>query len=411
MKPIAASPNIAVLGHTDQGGRPDGVQIIVHNNHAYIGHMFSDGITVVNVADPRNPRTVNFLPCAPDTRASHLQVHDGIMLAVNAANVWAMQKYQDQQDYFNNPLADSFNRRERPFAAGLRIFDVKSDPANPKEIGFCPVEGIGLHRIWWVGGRYAYASTHLDGYTDHILGIYDLADLTNPKLVGTWALPGMHRAAGKSPAWPQGKRWALHHAILAGNLAYGAWRDGGFTIHDLTDPVAPKLLNHRLLSPPFAGGSHTPLPLPGRNLCVLADEATSANCAAGYAHTWLFDVRDPANPVSFATLPQPSEADYCARGGKFGPHNLHENRPGLFQSETTIFATWHNAGVRVFDIANPFQPKEIGYCVPKAPTQLIDTRPGAVLVTQSCDVCVDRNGVMYVTDTNAGLSVLQFNPP
>ena len=230
-----------------------------------------------------------------------------------------------------------------------------------------------------------------------------------------WSAPGHFPACtappAKSPAWPQGKRWALHHAILAGNLAYGAWRDGGFTIHDLTDPVAPKLLNHRLLSPPFAGGSHTPLPLPGRNLCVLADEATSANCAAGYAHTWLFDVRDPANPVSFATLPQPSEADYCARGGKFGPHNLHENRPGLFQSETTIFATWHNAGVRVFDIANPFQPKEIGYCVPKAPTQLIDTRPGAVLVTQSCDVCVDRNGVMYVTDTNAGLSVLQFNPP
>jgi hypothetical protein len=411
MTPIASSANISVLGHTDQGGKPDGVQIIVHNDHAYIGHMFSDGISVVNVADPRNPKTVNFLPCAPNTRASHLQVHDGLMLAVNAANMWALQQYQDQKDYFSNPLADSFSKRERTFAAGLRIYDVKTDPANPREIGFCPVEGIGLHRIWWVGGRYAYASTHFDGYTDHIMAVFDIADPTKPQMVGTWALPGMNRGAGEAPTWQPGKRWALHHAIVAGNLAYGAWRDGGLTVHDLTDPIAPKLVSHRLLSPPFAGGSHTPLPLPGRGLVVLADEATTANCAAGFAYTWIFDVRDPSNPVSITTLPQPREADYCAVGGKFGPHNLHENRPGLFQSETIIFATWHNAGVRVFDTSDAFQPKEIGFCVPQAPDRVVDIRPGAVPVTQSCDICVDRNGVMYVTDTNAGLSILQFNGP
>ncbi|HEY4173774.1 MAG TPA: hypothetical protein VGM42_12165 [Rhodopila sp.] len=409
MTPIASSANIAVLGHTDQGGKPDGVQIIVHNDHAYIGHMFADGISVVNVADPRNPRVVNFLACPPNTRASHLQVHDGLMLAVNAANMWALQQYQDQKDYFSAPLADSFSKRERSFAAGLRIYDVKTDPANPRDIGFCPVEGIGLHRIWWVGGRYAYASTHFDGYTDHIMAVFDIADPTKPQMVGTWALPGMNRGAGEAPTWQPGKRWALHHAILAGNLAYGAWRDGGFTVHDLTDPVAPRLVSHRLLSPPFAGGSHTPLPLPGRGLVVLADEATSANCAAGHAYTWIFDVRDPGNPVSVSTLPQPTEANYCAVGGKFGPHNLHENRPGLFQSETIIFATWHNAGVRVFDTSNAFQPKEVGFCVPQAPDRVVDIRPGAVPVTQSCDICVDRNGVMYVTDTNAGLSILQFN--
>jgi hypothetical protein len=31
-----------------------------------------------------------------------------------------------------------------------------------------------------------------------------------------------------------------------------------------------------------------------------------------------------------------------------------------------------------------------------------------VAVTQSCDVLVDRNGLAFLTDTNAGLSVLQF---
>ena len=408
MNPIRCSDSIELLGHSDQGGRPDGVQIIVHEGFAYVGHMFSDGITVLDVRDPRRPTPVRFIPCPPNTRASHLQVHDGLMLAVNAANIWALQQYQDQKDYFTNPLADSFSRRERLFEAGLRVYDVRSDPANPREIGFCPVDGIGLHRIWWVGGRYAHASAHFDGYTDHIMAVFDVADPARPVLAGKWALPGMNRGAGEEPAWLPGKRWALHHAIVAGNLAFGAWRDGGLTVHDLSDPVAPTLLSHRLLSPPFAGGSHTPLPLPGRGLAVLADEATTANCAAGYAHAWVFDVREPVNPVSIATLPQPGEADYCAVGGKFGPHNLHENRPGLFQSETLIFATWHNAGVRVFDLADPFRPAEVAFCVPAAPQRLVDIRPGAVPVTQSCDVCVDKNGVMFVTDTNAGLSVMQF---
>ena len=79
---------------------------------------------------------------------------------------------------------------------------------------------------------------------------------------------------------------------------------------------------HRNLDPPFGGGAHSPLPLPDRNLLVLADEANFADCSLGLRHIWLFDVREPTNPVSFATIPVPSEADYCAKGGNFGPHNL-----------------------------------------------------------------------------------------
>jgi hypothetical protein len=35
--------NISLIGYSEQGGRPDGVQIMVHRGHAYIGHMFSKG--------------------------------------------------------------------------------------------------------------------------------------------------------------------------------------------------------------------------------------------------------------------------------------------------------------------------------------------------------------------------------
>ena len=49
-------PISAIIGHSDMGGRPDGVQVMLHEGHAYVGHMFSDGITVLDVRDPRMPR-------------------------------------------------------------------------------------------------------------------------------------------------------------------------------------------------------------------------------------------------------------------------------------------------------------------------------------------------------------------
>ena len=111
---------------------------------------------------------------------------------------------------------------------------------------------------------------------------------------------------------------------------------------------------------------------------------------------------------AIATFPTPVEEDYCAKGGHFGPHNLHENRPGSFQSSETIFTTYQNAGVRVFDISDQFQPEEIAHYVPPAPERMFDTRPNRPRVIQSCDVFVDRNGLLYVTDYNAGLYILEY---
>ena len=148
--------------------------------------------------------------------------------------------------------------------------------------------------------------------------------------------------------------------------------------------------------------------MPGRNLLILGDEATTSSCANGLAYTWVIDVRAPDNPVSIATLPTPDEEDFCAKGAKFGPHNMHENRPGSFVSEELIFATYHNAGLRIYDVRDAFQPKQVGYFVPPPPEKIVDQRPKPAKVIQSCDVFVDPNGVMYLTDTNAGLYILQY---
>jgi hypothetical protein len=276
-----------------------------------------------------------------------------------------------------------------------------------REIAFLEMPGLGINRLWWAGGRYAWVSAHFDGFTDNILCVVDLDVITRPEIVARWWLPGMNRGAGESSTPAPGRRVALHHMITSGNRGYGAWRDGGLTVHDLTDPTQPTLLSHTNWSPPFPGGTHTALPLPGRNLLVVADEANAEKCAKGTFHTWMVDVRAPERPVTISTLPTPAERDFCGLG-TFGPHNLHENRPGSFRSEETIFATYNNAGVRVFDIRDAFAPKELAHWVPPAPARLIDPRPNVALAAKSADVYVTTDGLIYVTDWNAGLHVLQY---
>lgn len=407
-RPMSArTKNIRLLSLSDQGGRPDGVQVMVHKGHAFVGHMFSNGISVIDVRDPRKPKPTAFVPMPPNTRSHHIQVHGDLLLAVNAPNVWAMQQYSQASTYSSQSMADSFEDRSQTFAAGLRTYDI-SNPQAPREISFMPIEGLGLNRIWWVGGRYAYISVHMEGFTDHIMAAIDVSVPERPTLAGRWWLPGMWRAGGEQETAPKGKRYAAHHSIVAGNIAYGAWRNGGLSMHDVTDPANAKSLSHFVLSPPFSGATHSPLPLPDRNLVVVADEPTAPGCADGSPHIWIFDVSVPERPIPISTLPIPEDDDFCAKGAKFGPHNLHENRPGSLAKSDLIFATYHNAGLRVYDIANAFQPKEIAFYVPPAPERIMDPRPNTPKVVQSCDVFVDAEGLIFMTDANAGLHVLQY---
>src|SRR6476646_5553603 len=393
------------LSYSDIGGRPDSVQVMLNRRHLYVGHMFSNGVTILNAADPRKLKPVGFFTGGDFTRTHHLQVSGDLLLLANGANIVAMQSYDNIRGYFENALADSITNRKK-FRSGLSIHDI-SRPAEMREIAFLEMPGLGINRLWWTGGRYAYVAAHFDGYTDNILCIVDLKTITKPEIISRWWLPGMWRAGKEVDKTPKGKRVALHHMIVAGNRGYSAWRDGGFTIHDVSDPTKPKLLSHINWSPPFAGGTHTPLPLPGRKLAVVADEANAEKCAKGMFCTFLVDLRAEENPVSISTLPAPKERDFCGFG-TFGPHNLHENRPDTFRSEETIFATYNVAGVRVFDIKDAFAPKEIAYWVPPAPRKLIDPRPNVALAAKSADILVTTDGLVYVTDWNAGLNVLQY---
>jgi len=397
--------NVDFVGHTDQGGRGDGVQVMVARGHAYIGTRVSRGVIVTDVRDPRNPKPVNFMPIHPNSWCMHLQTAEDLLLCIEELDLKALLSQKDYYSRSNQVDSARYGKRGVDFSAGMRVYDI-SDPANPRAIGFMAVEGLGLHRIWWTGGRYAYASALLDGYLDHILICIDMIEPTKPVEVGRWWIPGMHAAGGETAGWKG--RYALHHAVVADDIAYGSWRDGGLTILDVKDKTAPKLIAHRNWCPPYGGGTHSALPLHDRGLLVVAYEATMNIDQEPLKRTWVFDIREQSNPVSIATLPTPAEQDYIAMGGQFGPHNLHENRPGSFQSSTTIFATWQSAGVRVFDIADPYRPAEVGHFVPPQPTTWMEPMRGRAKVRHTADLFVASDGLMYVTDYDAGLYILQW---
>ena len=404
--------NLKIIGHSDQGGRPDGVQLMVNKEYAITGHMFSDGFSVIDVRDPRNPKPVHYEPSAPNTWNIHLQTAGDLMLVINAKNMFAAEEFQNEAEYYSGQIgkkvgtADAEQPRERNWKAGMTVYNI-ANPAEPKEIAFMPVDGGGIHRLWYTGGDWAYASVLLDGFTDYIFMTIDISDPTKPKEAGRYWLPGMNAAAGEMPD-DASRRGGLHHAIIHGDRAYGAWRDAGLVIMDISDRTNPTLITHKNWSPPYGGGTHNALPLPDRDLLIVADEAVLDHAADGIKYIWVFDIREPKNPVSIATFPTPDDADYVAKGGHFGPHNIYENRPDGLVSSDTIYSTYQNAGVRVFEISNAYQPKEVAAFVPPEPVTLADKRPNRQKVIQSCDVWVSKDGLVYTNDFNGGLCILEY---
>jgi hypothetical protein len=329
----AHARNMRLIGYSDQGGRSDGQQIMVHRGYAYIGHVCSKGFSILDVRDPRNPKTVGYVANPPNTWSLHLQVHDDLLLLVHARDMFAMPEMADEKNYYKGKAnfgAATGTSGARDWSAGMAVFDISS-PAEPRQIGFLPIDGRGLHRIWYTGGRWAYASAMIDGFTDYIFIVIDLADPARPSIAGRYWLPGMNTAAGETPNWPlEHGRYGLHHGIIDGDTAYCAWRDACLVVLDIADRAQPKLITHQRWFPPIGGGTHNALPLPDRNLLIVLDEAVLDEVADGYKPIWVFDNTDKAAPLAIATLPLPTDRDYRKVGGHFGPHNVHENRPGSF---------------------------------------------------------------------------------
>jgi hypothetical protein len=153
------------------------------------------------------------------------------------------------------------------------------------------------------------------------------------------------------------------------------------------------------------------MPLPGRGLLV---EVTEAHMSPHERHRdrriWMIDIREERQPVMISSFPRPKPAkkwgvdSYYDLGGRFGPHNIHENYAGSFVSDRMIFSTWFNGGMRITDISDADRPEEVGFFVPPAPE-------GEAAI-QLNDVYVDADRLCYVGDRmSGGLYIAEYTGP
>ncbi len=162
---------------------------------------------------------------------------------------------------------------------------------------------------------------------------------------------------------------------------------------------------------------HTAMPLPGRGLAVVNTEAIAELSEEPYNLAGVVDLSDERSPRLLSLLPPPVPApgapyaNFQRRGGRFGPHNQHHGLPRselLFHAEDLVYLTWFNAGLRVYDISDPYVPREVAWFLPDDPTERRGLLPRTALVTQSEDVLVDARGFTYLTDKNHGLHIVRM---
>jgi hypothetical protein len=373
----ASTSGLRLLAHHDLGGFGDGMQVIRQGDALYVGHMGTTGMgtTILDVADPARPALVTQWRAPDRTHTHKVQVAAGLLLV-------------------NHEKFPYRAVMSEPFSAGLAVYRL-DDPLRPDQIGFWPSGGRGVHRVVWSGGRYAHASAIPDHFRDRIWVVLDLADPARPAEAARWWWPGQRD--DEQPGWPDGQRYAAHHALIAGGRAYLGYDDAGLVVLDVTDMTRPRRVGHVQWE---GGSTHTCLPLPGRGLVVATDEQVHDGPLAPVRAIRVIDISGASLEV-IAMCPHPAGFDHLP--GRFGAHNLHENQAGSYRSERIVFATYFSAGVRVYDLADPQHPVEVAHWIP---------RPAAGQpVAQVNDLFVDAAGLVWITDrVGGGLYVLEPEP-
>ena len=438
--------NMEVVGFCDLNG-VNAFQMALHKTddgryYMYCGSFRGPGWNVVDVTDPTQPKVVNWLEACdpkeyPATNTPKIQVADGLMIGATGGGV-------------------SFLHGCKPgdkSLGSLQIFDIKTDPVHPKLLGKWETgveNGMGVHRFFYNGGRYVHLSADCPGYTGNIYRILDIIDPTHPVEVGRWWVPCQFTDGLKEGEYPvdgpqhwEFMDWPQLHGppFVVGNLAYLSYYCEGLIILDISDITRPKKIGQLQLKGPFSGKfagarTHTCLPLPGRSFLVATNEGERfpfynkeilttgpRKGAQPMNNLHMIDISDPTDPQLVAEFPYPevpenypwpnfNPAGMDGAQGPFGPHNIHEpmsNKPWLDQNPNRVYCCYFHAGMRVYDVSDPYYIKELAYFIPPNPERLLFDIPvpGPMLATTE-DCVVDDRGYIYMDTWHDGMYILRM---
>ena len=454
--------NMELVGHNDLQGRSAYQPIIINQDGreiAYVGHHNRapilnpltgnkevNGVSIVDVTDPANTAYLAHIPTGTtrSTGGSQMvQVCSGSVLPNGVRGKW----------YLLRPLGRSAHE----------IWDV-SDPSKPAFLTTV-VDGLtGTHKNWWecdTGIAYLVANNSEEGWSrGNHLKIYDLSDPTHPVYIRDFGLLGSQPGATSYIGVRKGI--GIHGAISAGPeknrvyIAYGTGNNGVVQIvdrqkllNDFKNPLTPTdeemlapQVGHIVMSPDQ--GAHTTMPIfdvpvPGfqghralqkRDLLLVSSEGgRSDNCGANYPPeennrpaphlAWLLDITNEPTPWPLSSLRvQETQGDYCGRGGRFAVHSSAESFYGPYYGKLAVMA-WFNAGVRVWDIRDPFAVHEVAYFIPAPNENSVpqcsnsNTEEGGEFGTQTAtstcrkmgvtnNVEIDDRGLIYAADRPGG---------
>ena len=392
--------NLRLVSHSDLGGFGnigEGVALQQASDGRRVLWLAHEGppkdVTAVDVSDPANPRVI------VQTELPHQQIRSNSLAVVDDLLLVAYQ--------VSRPGVSD---------AGMGVYDI-SRPEEPRRISFFDTSGPGsrgTHCLWCVDGKYAHLSTGAADFTptdpkdDQFHMIVDIGDPARPAEVGRWWLPGTREGDDAPPPVRHPEHdmgYRVHNVNVypdRPDRAYLGYVDAGIVILDISDLSRPSMVTQLDYHPPLTGFTHTVLPLFDRGLLVVAEEASEHdNCEDWPKVVWVVDSSVETNLVMLSTLPTDKDK-YCAIPGRYGAHNLHENLPvpTSHVSDTIVYSTFFNAGLRVHDISDPFRPQEIAYFVPPVPK---GARANSVN-----DVYVDEGELIYTVDRiKGGLYILE----
>jgi hypothetical protein len=264
-------------------------------------------------------------------------------------------------------LFDANNRHYAVIADyGVDVVDV-TNPASPSLVATIG-ENAHTDAIELRDGKiYAYFGTN-----DGTCPIYDLTDPAHPQKLGSYAVNGM----------------LVHDLSVDKGIAYlNAW-DQGFVVVDFTTPSSPVVLGTWPHTPTRTSHSNWTTTINGRHLALHGEENYGAKLD-------LVDL-DPAS----ATFMQPF-ASWQTR-----PYVSIHN---LMAFGTKAYFTYYQDGVRVLDLSDPAQPRQVGYYNtwdPQADYTSSDFFEGSV----GLDVDLTRH-LVFVADSPRGLLILSDTTP
>ncbi len=435
--------NTEYVGYCDLNRKP-GFQMAMYKSpegkyYVYTACFRDNGFNIVDVTDPQNP-------VAKWIEGDWIgEVHDGQSLPkIQTGDGKLITMY-------GGTLRSLHGTHDMEFWGGFKIYDIATDPLNPKFLGQfeCP-DGPGVHRSFYNGGNYVYATGCKPGYAAFILRIVDISDPAHPVEVGSYWNDGQffgNKMMDEIPkiGQPGAKPFpAVHAVVVKDDIAYLACPNAGFCLVDVKDKTRPQLIGKLPLNPPFGGGQggaavHSAMPLGDRPYAIVSTEAERVRYFSNDRNEGMFkkivtqpmnmigvvETVDPRNPSLISVFPYPEVPEGYTHGTNFnivdgvravfGPHNMFDaiGQDCYEQRDDRVYNCYFHAGLRIYDVSDPFVPKEIAYFMPPDPqgenwfdTEEGDLMPGPkVAITE--DVLVDDRGYIYMTTCQDGMYIVR----